>query len=225
MGDPQWAFIFDFDGTISPNDMGHVIFNAFADPSWREIDEEWIRGEIPTSVRARRQFELVRAGRRELLELIARQRIDPGFAPLVAELRARGIEPRVVSDGFDVYVRPMLAGAGLADVAFESNRLTFRDGSIELEFPHERPGHDPRGGWKAGVVRAARRGGRRVAYAGDGFSDLAAARIADLLFARDRLAAHCETEGIAFHAFADMRDIHRWVRANLQRASDSGPAG
>lgn len=216
MGDPEWAFIFDFDGTISPNDMGHVIFNAFADPSWREIDEEWIRGEIPTSARARRQFQLVRAGREELLELIARQRVDPGFAPLVAELRARGIEPRVVSDGFDIYVRPMLAGAGLADVAFQSNRLTFRDGSIELEFPHERPDHDPRGGWKAGVVRAAQRGGRRrVAYAGDGFSDLAAARLADLLFARDRLAVHCDGERIAYHAFSDMRDIHRWVRASL----------
>ena len=195
--------------------MGHVIFNAFADPYWREIDEEWIRGEIPTSVRARRQFELVRAGRRELLELIARQRVDPGFPPLVAELRARGIEPRVVSDGFDVYVRPMLAGAGLADVAFGSNRLTIRDGSIELEFPHERPDLDPRGGWKAEVVLAARCDGRRVAYAGDGMSDLAAARVADLLFARDRLAAQCQTEGIAYQAFSDMRDIHRWVRANL----------
>ena len=75
------------------------------------------------------------------------------------------------------------------------------------------------------MVRAARLGGRRVAYAGDGLSDLAAARIADLLFARDRLAAHCETEGIAYHAFSDMRDIHRWVRANLQRASDIGQAG
>ena len=215
MGDPQWAFIFDFDGTVSPNDMGHVIFNAFADPSWREIDEEWIRGEIPTSVRARRQFELVSTGRGELLQLIARQSIDPGFPPLVAELRARGIEPRVVSDGFDIYVRPMLAKAGLADVAFESNRLTFRDGSIELEFPHERPDLDPRGGWKAEVVHTARRGGRRAAYAGDGMSDLAAARLADLLFARDRLAAQCEVEGTAYHAFSNMRDIHRWVLANL----------
>ena len=195
--------------------MGHVIFNALADPSWREIDDMWIRGEIPTSERARRQFQLVRAGRGELLALIARHRIDPGFASLVAALRSRGIEPQVVSDGFDIYVRPMLAQAGLADLAFQSNRLTFRDDSIELEFPHEQPDHDPRGGWKAGVVRAVRRGGRRVAYAGDGFSDLAAARVADLLFAREHLAACCEDEGIAFHPFSQMRDIHCWVRANL----------
>ena len=40
--------------------MGHVIFDAFADPTWRDIDDEWIRGEIPTSERARRQFALVR---------------------------------------------------------------------------------------------------------------------------------------------------------------------
>ena len=55
----SWSFLFDFDGTISPLDMGHVIFDAFAGPGWREIDEEWIRGDIATSERARRQFELV----------------------------------------------------------------------------------------------------------------------------------------------------------------------
>ena len=54
-----------------------------------------------------------------------------------------------------------------------------------------------------------------MAYAGDGMSDLAAARLADLLFARDRLAAQCQIEGIAYHAFSNMREIHSWVRANL----------
>ena len=195
--------------------MGHVIFNAFADPMWRAIDEEWDRGEIFTSERARRQFALVDAREPEFLKLIQQHAIDPAFPALVADLRTCGIPVQVVSDGFDAYVRPMLARAGLSDLPFQSNRLLFRNGEIELEFPHERPGYDPRGGWKAGPVQALQSQGLRVAYSGDGMSDLAAARVADVLFARAGLALQCRLEGIAYHAFEDMRDVHNWARANL----------
>ena len=195
--------------------MGHVIFNVFADPAWRDIDDEWLRGEIPTSERARRQFALVNARETEFQQLIQRHAIDPAFPPLVAELRQHGVPVQVVSDGFDAYVRPMLARAGLADLPFQSNRLRFQDGVIDLEFPYERPGHDPRGGWKAGPVKALQAQGWRVAYTGDGMSDLAAARTADLLFARSQLAARCKLERIAYHAFDNMRDVHDWLRANL----------
>ncbi len=195
--------------------MGHVIFNAFAHPNWRDIDDEWIRGEIPTSERARRQFALVRTDEQRFLDLIDRHAIDPAFAPMVADLRAHGIPARVVSDGFDAYVKPMLTRAGLSDLPLQSNRLLFQNGSVKLEFPHERPGHDPRGGWKAGPVRSLQTQGWRVAYAGDGMSDWAAAQAADLLFARSQLADRCKRDGIPFQAFEGMRDVHDWVRANL----------
>lgn len=202
--------------------MGHVIFDAFGTPAWRDIDEEWIRGEIPTSERARRQFALVDAREHELQRLIDKHAIDPAFAPLVADLRDHGIPAQVVSDGFDAYVKPMLARAGLSDLPFQSNRLFFQNGSISLEFPHERPGHDPRGGWKAGPVRALRAQGWRVAYAGDGMSDWAAAQAADLLFARSQLANRCKLDRIPYHAFDDMRDVHDWLRASLLRVPAPG---
>ena len=195
--------------------MGHVIFDAFANPTWRDIDDEWIRGEIPTSERARRQFALVTASEPEFLRLIDEHAVDPAFPALVADLIAQGIPVQVVSDGFDAYVKPMLTRAGLSDLPFQSNRLFFQNGSIKLEFPHERPGHDPRGGWKAGPVRALQAEGWRVAYAGDGMSDWAAARAADLLFARSHLADRCQQDCIPYHAFDGMRDVHSWVRANL----------
>ena len=201
--------------------MGHVIFDAFADPTWRDIDDEWIRGEIPTSERTRRQFALVQATEQEFLKLIERHAIDPAFPSLVADLRAHAVPVQVVSDGFDAYVKPMLARAGLADLPFQSNGLSFSNGAIQLEFPHERPGHDPRGGWKAGPVQALQTQGWRVAYSGDGMSDLAAAHAADLLFARAQLAIHCRRERIAYHAFDDMRDVHDWVRANLPRLPET----
>ena len=116
--------------------MGHVIFDAFATPAWRDIDDEWIRGAIPTSERARRQFALVRTDERRFLELIEQYAVDSAFPALVADLTEHGIPVQVVSDGFDAYVKPMLARAGLSDLPFQSNRLFFHNGSISLEFPH-----------------------------------------------------------------------------------------
>ena len=206
--------MFDFDGTISPADMGHVIFNAFADQSWRDIDDEWIQGHIPTSERARRQFELVRAGEQEFLALIDQHKVDPDFFALVTFLRENGIEVQVVSDGFDVYVGRMLRAEGLDDLPVQSNMLRFREDKIVLEFPHERAGHDPRGGWKGEAVRNVQATGSRVAYIGDGMSDLSAARVADLLFACGSLAKCCEQEGLSYHAFTGMRDVHHWLQVN-----------
>ena len=206
--------MFDFDGTISPADMGHVIFNAFADSSWRDIDDEWIRGQIPTSERARRQFELVRAGEPEFLALVDQHKVDSDFHALVIFLRQNEIGVQVVSDGFDVYVGRMLNAAGLGDVPFQSNTLGFSGDEIVLGFPHERPGQDPRGGWKGEAVEKVKASGCRVAYVGDGMSDLSAARAADLLFARGSLVQCCEQEGIPYHAFSRMLDVYDWLQVN-----------
>ena len=119
--------------------MGHVIFDAFADPTWRDINDEWNRGEIPTSERARRQFALVHTDEQRFLDLIDQHAIDPAFPPLVADLRSHGIPAQVVSDGFDAYVKPMLARAGLSDLPFQSNGLFFKNSSIKLEFPTSVP--------------------------------------------------------------------------------------
>jgi 2-hydroxy-3-keto-5-methylthiopentenyl-1-phosphate phosphatase len=53
-----------------------------------------------------------------------------------------------------------------------------------------------------------------VAYVGDGMSDLSAARVADLLFACGSLAKCCEQEGLPYHVFTGMRDVHDWLQVN-----------
>jgi 2-hydroxy-3-keto-5-methylthiopentenyl-1-phosphate phosphatase len=44
---------------------------------------------------------------------------------------------------------------------------------------------------------------------GDGASDRHAALVADVVFAKDALAAWCEGEGVAHERFASLADVHR----------------
>lgn len=191
--------------------MGHVIFDALATPEWRVIDDRWIRREIPTSVRARAQFDLVAPDRRAFDRLIDEHAVDPAFPALARGLQEAGAEVQIASDGFGYYISQMLAAADLADLPVDSNRLDLQEGAIVLEFPQERAGCGHCGMCKALPVRRAKARGRRAVYVGDGYSDRCAVTEADVVFAKDSLAAHCQAEGIPYHAFASLADVQAWV--------------
>ncbi len=191
--------------------MGHVILDAMSTPEWRVIDARWDRREIPTSVRARAQFAPVVPDPETLNRLIDQQAIDPEFPALVRELQAAGAEVRIASDGFDAYVTRMLAAAGLSDLPVDVNHLDMGDGEITLTFPREDDGCGHCGMCKRVPVRRAHEAGRLAAYIGDGLSDTCAAPEADLLFAKGRLADHCDTHGIPYHAFENLSDVGTWV--------------
>ncbi len=201
--------------------MGHAIHDGLGRPAWREIDARWVRGEITTSRRAHEQFALIDASPAEFEALVARHSVDPAFPPLVKDLRSHGAEIEIVSDGFDFYVSRMLAAAGLTDLPFTANGLDFRNGEIVLDFPHERPDGLTGAGWKVDHVRRAKVLRRRVAYVGDGFSDLEAAPLADLIFAKSHLAEHCDAHDIAYQSFATLADVRTWVLGNLRELAVS----
>ena len=74
-----------------------------------------------------------RATRRRCVPSRAEVPLDPGFGPLVDELRAAGAEVTVVSDGFGFYVEEACAPLG-ARGAHERGRLRDR---ASWSFPHE----------------------------------------------------------------------------------------
>ncbi len=191
--------------------MGHVIFDALATPEWRVIDDRWIRREIPTSVRARAQFDLVDPDLGAMHRLIDGQAVDPAFPALARGLQRAGADVRIASDGFGFYISRMLAAAGLADLPVDSNRLDVRGGAIVLDFPYEQDGCGYCGMCKALPVRQAKARGRRAVYVGDGYSDRCAVGEADVVFAKDSLAVHCEANDIPYHAFESLADVQDWV--------------
>ena len=38
-------FIIDFDGTVAPTDTVDALLEQFADPEWRNIEEQWVSGQ------------------------------------------------------------------------------------------------------------------------------------------------------------------------------------
>src|SRR5437016_10840093 len=91
----------DFDGTIAVEDVTDVILDRFADPSWRDIEAEWLSGRIGSRECMARQVDLIRARPSAIDALVREIKVDPHFAEFVALCHRHGIAVMVVSDGLD----------------------------------------------------------------------------------------------------------------------------
>jgi 2-hydroxy-3-keto-5-methylthiopentenyl-1-phosphate phosphatase len=204
------AWLCDFDGTISPTDIGAAFATAFspgAAAARAELLARWMRGAMGHRELTEAQCGLVTAGAGAALEFSRGFALDPHFAPFVREARARGDHVMVVSEGFDFYVADQLARAGLQEVPFAANRLRFEPGRVVPEFPWSAEGCGRCGNCKGQHVRHWRALGFETALVGDGFSDRCGAREADRVIARGDLLDWCAREGIAARPFAGFAEV------------------
>lgn len=212
------VFLCDFDGTVSPTDIGAAFARAFSAGGAAEQEAllgPWIRGTMGHRELTEAQCGLIAATEAEALAFARGFALDPRFAPFVREARARGDEVMVLSEGFDFYVGERLAAAGLADLPFAANRLVFEGGRVRPEFPWSDGGCGRCGNCKGRHVREWRARGRRTVLVGDGLSDRCGAREADRVIARGALLEWCAAEGVPALPFRDFADVAALARGAL----------
>ena len=208
------AVLTDFDGTVTRTDVAEDLLQAFAPPEWWEIEQEHRARRIGTRETMIRQFALVRANEDEMVRFVDEHvRLDETFPPFVVACRTRGIPVEIVSEGLDFYLHHLLRKWGI-DVPARTNRTRFEPGRVRIEYPYADPTCDLCGTCKLRRLFELRVAGYRVAYIGDGHSDLCPAVEADVVFAKRELAQLCREEAIEFipfDTFADVqREMERW---------------
>jgi 2-hydroxy-3-keto-5-methylthiopentenyl-1-phosphate phosphatase len=212
------VFLCDFDGTISPVDIGAAFARAFSPGGVAEQEQllgPWIRGEMGHRELTEAQCRLLAVTEAEARAFPLGFALDPGFAPFVRAARARGDAVMVLSEGFDFYLGERLASAGLADLPYAANRLVFERGGVRPEFPWHEGGCGSCGNCKGRHAREWRARGFRTVLVGDGFSDRCGAREADRVIARGDLLAWCREQGIAASPFADFAEVARLACGEL----------
>lgn len=191
------AWLCDFDGTISPTDIGAALIRRFAPEAGERraaLFARWKREEIGSRELSREECSDVRVDAEAALAFVRGFEIDPGFAAFAAAAEARGDEVLVVSDGFDFYIREHLTRAGLERLPTFANIAHFEGGRLTPEFPHS-GGCGRCGNCKGAYATRWRERGYRTRVVGDGYSDRCAAREADEVFARGSLLEWCRAEG------------------------------
>jgi 2-hydroxy-3-keto-5-methylthiopentenyl-1-phosphate phosphatase len=115
----------------------------------------------------------------------------------------------VVSNGLDSFIRPVL-GDRVSDRYLYANRAVWRGPRLAVEWPYP---CSPVlcaadcGLCKPTVMRWLTPPGQQSVLVGDGVTDMAAARRADVVIARDRLAEQMTAVGKPFYPFDDFHDV------------------
>ncbi|WP_130470339.1 MtnX-like HAD-IB family phosphatase [Candidatus Magnetaquicoccus inordinatus] len=191
-------FLCDFDGTIMPEDVSDALLSRFALPEWQEIETAWRAGTLSARDCMQQQVALLRVALCELDQFVDQRLIDPGFAPFVQQVTARGWQIRIVSDGLDYAIKRVLQRHGLADLPVFANHLqVLADGSYQLHFPNADP-HCRSGSGTCKCAVAAREGGAAQVsiLIGDGSSDFCLAHQVQQVWAKDRLLNYCQKQGL-----------------------------
>jgi 2,3-diketo-5-methylthio-1-phosphopentane phosphatase len=221
----------DFDGTITPLDVTDQILAQLAHPSWREVEQEWVRGLIGSRECLERQMALVETSAKELDALIDSIPIDPDFSAFYRFTQKRGLPFYVVSDGFDYFIRRILKRSGVDGqlrngTHLFSSSLQVQGRRLIASFPHSAvPCEHGCATCKAAIIRRLGAGRRPIIFIGDGLSDRFAVEESHVVFAKRQLSAYCREKGIACRPFETFAEIQQPLGKLLGSGTSNRPQG
>lgn len=196
----------DFDDTITLDNTARRLFERFAAPAWQEAEEAYRRGDLTVEQYNARALELVEARPDELRAFVRETtRVREGFTELLDWTHWHGWVAMVVSNGFDFYVDEVLDGLNVDRVARHAGRTRF---AYRWRVRYRSPrGIEVQEGFKLAYAQALHEAGDFVVYVGDGASDVEAARLAAVVFARDTLWARLKDEHDRIFPFDSLADV------------------
>jgi 2-hydroxy-3-keto-5-methylthiopentenyl-1-phosphate phosphatase len=205
----RFIVLCDFDGTITMVDTAEYVLGRFAVGDWRTLDRQFERGEIALEECLRRQFKLVRASEKQMLDALEGVvSLRPHFSRLVQHCKSNSIPLVVLSAGLDFVIGHYLRLNGWSEsVAVCAAKARATADGVEFVFP---PLHDETSvNFKQDLVRSYRKHGETVVYIGDGSGDFDAAKEANRAFAvqGSKLAQLCQMHRVPFKPIADFQEV------------------
>ncbi|KAJ9138118.1 Pdp3-interacting factor 1 [Pleurostoma richardsiae] len=229
---PSHIFFTDFDGTITIQDSNDFMTDnlGYGAELRKQGNADVLHGRRAFRDAFQEMMDSIPVPYdRCIATLLENIEIDPHFADFYAWCRASNVPVVVLSGGMRPVIRALLAHLlgeeALDGLQIVSNDVAPRPGkSINEERGWQVVFHDDShfGHDKSLEIRKYSHlpeDKRPVLfYAGDGVSDLSAARETDIMFAKGGrdLVAFCEKEGVPFTTFHDFSDISKTVKAIVE---------
>ncbi|KAG6049426.1 hypothetical protein E4U17_006838 [Claviceps sp. LM77 group G4] len=221
---PKFIFFTDFDGTVTTSDSNDYMTDnlGFGVEKRTQGNKDVLFGKMHFRDSFQEMMDSITTPYNECIELLLKKiKLDPGFKEFYDWSRENNVPIVILSGGMTPIIRALLdnlLGPGW-DIQIVSNDVKPREGkSINekagwtIEFHDDSiHGHD-----KSIEIRKYSSLPNRpvMFYAGDGVSDLSAAKETDLLFAKaDKdLVTYCENEHVPFVTFKDWTSISQTVK-------------
>ncbi|MBB2479572.1 2-hydroxy-3-keto-5-methylthiopentenyl-1-phosphate phosphatase [Bacillus sp. APMAM] len=209
-GEVKQPIIFcDFDGTITNSDNIISIMKHFAPDGWEQIKNQVLSQAVTIEEGVGKMFSLLPSGYKDEIVQYVKQNatIRDGFQDFVQFTKSKNIPFYIVSGGIDFFVYPMLESFGPFQAVF-CNHGDFSSENIQIKWPNPCDDHCSNGCGccKTSIIRKLTNESHFKIVIGDSITDLEAAKVADLIIARDFLADKCKELGLPYYPFQTFND-------------------
>lgn len=205
----SWAFVSDFDGTISKEDFYWLVIHQYY-PQGEVLYHKWKKGDMKDIEFLTRIFTSIHQDKETILNMIKEIPLDEATKPFIEEVHQKGGDFIILSAGTDYYIRELLRMHDFPDVPVYSNRGFYQDGNIHLAIDPDSPFYSERYGIdKLAVMKDLKKTYDFLYYYGDSEPDSHPAKAADRMFAKDALVDILTRQGTPFTEVESFEEIHR----------------
>lgn len=208
----KFAFVSDFDGTLTERDFYHIVIDKFLGDEGRKmyIDQKK-NGKIDVPF-LNSIFGKIGLSEEELKEEIYKLPLDPHAEDFINKVRAYGGEFYIISAGTSYYIDILFEHLGIKNVNIISMKGRYSGGGFEILPDREgRYYSDVFGIDKGRFIQDLKMEYSKVYFAGDSEPDFNAAKAADMCFAKGELIALLESDNREYTAVKDYSQIDDYL--------------
>ncbi|HBE71680.1 MAG TPA: 2,3-diketo-5-methylthio-1-phosphopentane phosphatase [Planctomycetaceae bacterium] len=206
-------FVTDFDGTICRNEFYKIVRDHLLPADAPNYWDDFLNGKTSHFEVLQQYFGAIRDSEATAQSLLNQMQMEPRFDELSAAMTRAGWKIVIASAGCDWYIKRLLAGATVP-ITLHTNPSTWIGGEdgLQMRMPTESTFYSPEHGIdKRAITIAAidEAAGGKVAYAGDGLTDVDAAMCVPphLRFARGDCARELTRRQEAFQGFERWAEV------------------
>ncbi|HEY8892783.1 MAG TPA: MtnX-like HAD-IB family phosphatase [Clostridium sp.] len=204
----DFAFISDFDGTLTKKDFYKMLSDTYYKKELEPIFKSWKNGEMKDREYLNYVFNNVHRNEVELHEDILNIAFDPAAKAFIERVKAAGGDFIVISAGTNYYIDKVLEKNNIEGVDVYSNKSIFKDNGIHFDLDEQGEFYsDLYGIDKLIVLQKLKANYKKVFYAGDSTPDLKPALESDVVFAKGKLVNLLKKEKKEFIEFENFSEI------------------
>lgn len=210
MNSSEFKIFVDFDGTITKSDIGEELFIEFGNKDFaKALIEDWNQGKVESCKGWSSLCENVEVIDIEKLKaFLYSAKIDEAFHRFVDYSKENGFDVKIISDGFDYYIRTILEKENLGHLTYSSNVLEINDDNrLVPSFPYSVEDCKCCANCKRNFVIDNSSDEDFTVYIGDGHSDKCPVQYCDFIFAKNSLLKFCEVNRITYFPYSNFDDV------------------
>lgn len=208
----KFAFVSDFDGTLTQRDFYHIVIDKYLKDWGRKFYEDWKSTKKINTEFLNMIFGAFDKSEEEILEEICKIPLDEHAETFIERIKANGGDFYILSAGTSYYIEILLSQRKIEGVKVISMKGIYKDRGIEILPDRNSPYFSEVFGLdKRKVVEELKKSYGKVFFAGDSEPDFEAAKAADESFAKSELKNMLTDRNIEFVPFENYKEIDKFM--------------